>query len=83
MRCNRTVKAYATAILAAEYLLALLPRQTHDFDKFIRPSELSRVLRAEHFEVIGLTGMAYNPFTRMTSPSEAVDVNYLLVARRL
>ncbi len=80
---NRTVSAYATAIFAAEYVLSLLPRQTHDFAKFIRPSELARVLRTFGCDVLGLSGMSYNPFTRTASLCEQVDVNYLLVARRV
>jgi len=80
---NRTVKAYATAILAAEYVLELLPRQTHDYQKFIRPSELAQQLRLQNCEVVGLSGMAYNPFTRTAQLSANVDVNYLMTARRL
>ena len=80
---NRTVKAYATAIVAAEYVLELLPRQTHDYQKFIRPSELAQQLRAQGCEVVGLSGMKYNPFTRAATLSPNVDVNYLMTARRL
>jgi len=79
---NRTVKAYLTAIVAAEYILSLLPRQTHDFSQFIRPSELARALRDEGFEIINMSGMHYNPFTRVATLSESIDVNYLLVAQR-
>jgi 2-polyprenyl-6-hydroxyphenyl methylase/3-demethylubiquinone-9 3-methyltransferase len=79
---NRTVKAYATAIVAAEYVFSLLPRQTHDFDKFIRPSELASSLRSIGFEIVGLSGMAYNPFTRVAELQERVDVNYLMIVQR-
>ena len=79
---NRTVRAYATAIVAAEYLLGLLPRQTHDFEKFIKPSELARMVRVAGFEMKGLSGLAYNPFTSMATLDEAVDVNYLLVCQK-
>lgn len=79
---NRTVRAYATAIVAAEYVLGLLPRQTHDFDKFIKPSELARMVRNAGFETIGLSGIAYNPITSMATLDDSVDVNYLLVCQK-
>ncbi|HBI21824.1 MAG TPA: bifunctional 3-demethylubiquinol 3-O-methyltransferase/2-polyprenyl-6-hydroxyphenol methylase [Legionella sp.] len=79
---NRTVRAYATAIVAAEYILGLLPRQTHDFEKFIKPSELARMVRAAGFETKGLSGLAYNPITSMATLDPAVDVNYLLVCQK-
>ncbi len=77
---NRTVKAYASAIVAAEYILNLLPRQTHDYEKFIKPSELSAMLRAEDLEPKAIKGMDYNPFTRIASLQSSISVNYLLVA---
>lgn len=80
---NRTVKAYATAILAAEYVLDLLPRQTHDFDKFIKPSELASMTRAAGCEIIGMKGMSYNPLTRNAQLQDSVAVNYLLACRKL
>jgi 2-polyprenyl-6-hydroxyphenyl methylase/3-demethylubiquinone-9 3-methyltransferase len=80
---NRTVKSYLTAIVAAEYLFSLLPRQTHDFSQLIRPSELARTLRDEGFEIVNMRGMHYNPFTRKAMLCESVDVNYLLVAQRI
>ncbi len=79
---NRTPTAYATAIIAAEYILELLPRQTHDFDKFIRPSELARMVRGAGLETVGLAGMAYNPFTRTASLQDSVTINYLLACRK-
>jgi 2-polyprenyl-6-hydroxyphenyl methylase/3-demethylubiquinone-9 3-methyltransferase len=79
---NRTVRAYATAIVAAEYILRLLPRQTHDFDKFIKPSELAGMVRAAGFETRGLSGLAYNPITSTATLDDAVDVNYLLVCQK-
>lgn len=75
---NRTLKAYASAILAAEYLLRLLPRQTHDYDKFIKPSELAEIVRNAGLEVVGLEGMDYHPFLRMAELQSSVDVNYLM-----
>lgn len=79
---NRTVKAYATAIVGAEYIFGLLPRQTHDFDKFIKPSELATIIRSCGLETVGMTGLAYNPFTRTASLEDGVEVNYLLVCRK-
>lgn len=80
---NRTCKAYLSAIVAAEYVLSILPRQTHDFSRFIRPSELLRVLRRHRFELVSLRGMSYNPLTRQASLCDEVDVNYLLAVRFL
>ena len=79
---NRTLQAYATAILAAEYVLRLLPRQTHDYEKFIKPSELSAMTRAAGLETIGMSGLSYNPFNRKASLNESIKVNYLLVCRK-
>ncbi len=81
---NRTLRAYATVILGAEYILSLLPRQTHTFEQFIRPSELAEVVRAKGLEPVGMTGLLYNPFTRKAELKTAqVDVNYLLVAQKV
>ncbi|KTC86595.1 bifunctional 2-polyprenyl-6-hydroxyphenol methylase/3-demethylubiquinol 3-O-methyltransferase UbiG [Legionella brunensis] len=79
---NRTIKAYTTAILAAEYLLGILPRQTHDFDKFIKPSELAAMIRVAEMELSSMTGMTYNPWTRTASLCDSVDVNYLVSCLR-
>jgi len=79
---NRSLKAYAGAIVAAEYLLKLLPRQTHDYAKFIKPSELATMARTQGLEVVGLSGMAYNPFSRKAALQESVAVNYLMCCRK-
>lgn len=79
---NRNAKAFALAIVGAEYVLNLLPRGTHEYARFIRPSELSRACREAGLRVTDLTGMTYNPFTRTYSLGRDVDVNYLLGARR-
>ncbi len=78
---NRTVKSYAYVVVGAEYILGLLPRQTHDFKKFIKPSELASMVRMAGLDVIEMTGLSYNPFTRVASLSSCVDMNYLLVCR--
>lgn len=75
---NRSLKAYLSAIIAAEYLLNLLPRQTHDYQKFIQPAELAAIVRKEGLNVIGLKGIAYNPISRMASLHSSVAVNYLM-----
>ena len=80
---NRTMKAYVTAIIAAEYVLGLLPRQTHDFDKFIKVSELAAMTRVAGLEIVGMSGMGYNPCTRIASLQTSIDVNYLLACRKL
>lgn len=79
---NRTLKAYATAIIGAEYLLNVLPRQTHDYDKFIKPSELASMVRACGLEVINLSGLSYNPLTSIAKLYHSVDVNYLMVCQK-
>lgn len=79
---NRTMKAYMRAIVAAEYLLALLPRQTHDYDQFIRPSELMRALGRDDYTLLNLKGMAYCPWTRRAQLCTDTRVNYLMALRR-
>lgn len=78
---NRTLKAYASVVIAAEYVLNILPRQTHDYDKFIKPSELTAMLRTEGFDATAISGICYQPFTRKASLQSAVDINYLLASR--
>jgi 2-polyprenyl-6-hydroxyphenyl methylase/3-demethylubiquinone-9 3-methyltransferase len=79
---NRNAKSFLFAIVGAEYVLNLLPRGTHEYARFIRPSELSRACREAGLEVFDLTGMTYNPLTKAYSLGRDVDVNYLLGARR-
>jgi len=79
---SRTPKAYALAILGAEYLLRLLPRGTHDYRRFIKPSELAAEARRAGLELQDLAGMRYNPLTGAAGLQRAVDVNYLACFRR-
>src|SRR5882672_101404 len=75
---NRNPKSYLFAVIGAEYLLKLLPKGTHDYMKFIRPSELARHCRDAGLEVREVIGMTYNPFTRTYSLGGDSDVNYLV-----
>ena len=79
---NRTWKAYATVILAAEYFLGLLPRQTHDYDKFIKPHELAAITRLAGLETLAITGLSYNPVVRKASLVDDVQINYLMVCKK-
>ena len=78
---NRNAKSFVFAIIGAEYVLNLLPKGTHEYARFIRPSELSRACRDAGLSVFDLTGMTYNPITKAYSLGRDVDVNYLLGAR--
>ncbi|MGD8830576.1 MAG: bifunctional 2-polyprenyl-6-hydroxyphenol methylase/3-demethylubiquinol 3-O-methyltransferase UbiG [Pseudomonadales bacterium] len=79
---NRNPKAWALAVVGAEYVLGLLPKGTHDYTKFIKPHELAAAVRDAGLEVVEVKGMRYNPFTRNTTLGDDVDVNYLLHARK-
>ncbi len=79
---NRTPKSFALAIVGAEYVLRWLPRGTHDWHKFVKPSELARTLRPTGLSVRELTGVVYNPFLDRWSLSRDLEVNYMLVAER-
>ncbi len=79
---NRNAKAYLFAVLGAEYVLGLLPRGTHDYQRFFKPSELSRWSRAAGLAVEELKGMTYNPLTRRYRLGEDCDVNYLICCSR-
>lgn len=80
---NRNPKAYALAIIGAEYVLGMMPKGTHDYDRFIRPSELAGWCREAGLEVCEQSGMTYQPLTRRfrLSPRD-VSVNYLMHCRR-
>ncbi len=79
---NRNPRAFAVAIIGAEYIARMLPRGTHEYLKFIRPSELARWSRAAGLELMDLTGITYNPLTRAFSLSSDTGVNYLAHLRR-
>lgn len=79
---SRNPKSYAFAILGAEYLLRLLPRGTHDWSRFLRPSELAAHARSSGLDPIALTGLVYNPLTRRYRLDPDTSVNYLAAFRR-
>ena len=79
---NRNPKSYLFAIIGAEYVLRMLPRGTHDYDKFITPSELSQFVRGAGLDLKGFKGMGYNPLTKIYSLNEDTSVNYLVATTR-
>jgi 2-polyprenyl-6-hydroxyphenyl methylase/3-demethylubiquinone-9 3-methyltransferase len=79
---NRNPKSYLFAVVGAEYVLGLLPKGTHDYQRFIKPSELARWTRAAGLRTEELTGMTYNPITRRYRLGADCDVNYLVCCSR-
>jgi len=79
---NRNPKAFALAIVGAEYVLGLLPRGTHEYAKFLKPSELSRHARDAGLHVQEVIGMRYNPFTKTTALCGDTSVNYAIACRK-
>lgn len=80
---NRTLQAYLLIILAAEYLFNIIPKKTHEYAKFIKPSELATVIRQNGLEVLELKGLNYNPLSRQASLNDSVNMNYLMVCRKI
>lgn len=79
---NRNPKSFLFAIVGAEYVLGLLPKGTHEYARFIRPSELARHAREAGLEMQGMRGMEYNPLTRRYWLSADTSVNYLMACRK-
>ena len=79
---NRNPKAFILAIVGAEYIMNMLPKGTHEYAKFIRPSELASFARNAALDVRDITGMTYNPFTQIYKLGKNVDVNYLMHCQR-
>ncbi len=79
---NRTLKARTLVVYAAEYLLRVVPKGTHDPDRFITPLELYELCELHGLEVKAISGMSYNPFTRIATLSDDVSMNYLLYATK-
>jgi 2-polyprenyl-6-hydroxyphenyl methylase/3-demethylubiquinone-9 3-methyltransferase len=80
---NRTPAAFGAAILGAEYVMRLLPRGTHHYAQFLKPSEVAGMLRRFDLEIEDIKGLAYNPLTRNASLSSNTAVNYVLSARKV
>lgn len=79
---NRNAKSFVFAIIGAECVLRLLPRGTHTYDQFIKPSELSAAARGAALEPVSMRGMEYNPITQIYSLSSDTSVNYLMATRK-
>ncbi len=79
---NRNPKSYLFAVIGAEYILNMLPRGTHDYAKFLKPSELAQSCRNANLNVTDLTGMSYNPFSKIYSLGQDTSVNYMVACRR-
>lgn len=79
---NRNAKAFALAIVGAEYVLGMLPRGTHEYARFIRPSELATACRGAGLELVQLRGLEHNPLTGRYWLSDNTGVNYMLAAQR-
>lgn len=79
---NRNAKSFALAIVAAEYVLRLLPRGTHEYERFIRPSELAGMARDAGFELREVAGIDYDPFSERSALTDDTSVNYLAHFRR-
>jgi 2-polyprenyl-6-hydroxyphenyl methylase/3-demethylubiquinone-9 3-methyltransferase len=75
---NRNIKSYLFAILGAEYVMKLIPKNTHDFAKFISPCELSAWTRAVHLTTKEIIGLSYNPFTKKCKLTPDISVNYIV-----
>jgi 2-polyprenyl-6-hydroxyphenyl methylase/3-demethylubiquinone-9 3-methyltransferase len=79
---NRNLKSYLMAVIGAEYVLNMLPRGTHSYERFIKPSELSRWARGVQLSVVDVAGLAYDPLQHVARRSSDVDVNYMMHLRR-
>jgi 2-polyprenyl-6-hydroxyphenyl methylase / 3-demethylubiquinone-9 3-methyltransferase len=79
---NRNAKSYMLAVVGAEYVLGMLPRGTHDYAKFIKPSELARMTRNAEIETVSLSGLSYNPLTKTYKLDDDAAVNYLIATRK-
>jgi 2-polyprenyl-6-hydroxyphenyl methylase / 3-demethylubiquinone-9 3-methyltransferase len=79
---NRNLKAYLMAVVGAEYILGLLPKGTHDYARFITPSELGGFCRRAHLDPMEVTGMSYNPISKVYSLGRDASVNYIISARK-
>ncbi len=79
---NRNIVSYVLGVIAAEYLLKLIPKGTHEYKKFIKPSELRRILALNGFEVYSIKGIGYNPLSKKAHLTNNVSVNYILSCKK-
>ena len=79
---NRNPKSYLFAIIGAEYVLNMLPKGTHDYAKFLKPSELAQSCRNANLNVLDLIGMSYNPISKIYSLGKDTNVNYMIACRK-
>jgi 2-polyprenyl-6-hydroxyphenyl methylase/3-demethylubiquinone-9 3-methyltransferase len=79
---NRNVKSYLFAVIGAEYIARMLPKGTHDYARFIRPSELAGFVRAAGLRMADIKGIVYNPLSKHFALSPDTSVNYMLACRR-
>jgi len=75
---NRNAKSYMLAIVGAEYIMKMLPKGTHEYQKFLKPAELAHAARTAGLEVTDIAGMSYNPISKNYSLGQNVDINYLM-----
>ena len=79
---NRTLTSYVKAIIGAEYILRWLPIGTHDWNKFIKPEELEKLLSEEKFKTIDVKGLKFNPITSKWKRSDDLSVNYIISSKK-
>ena len=79
---NRNYKSYLFAIIGAEYVLKLLPKGTHQYEKFIKPSEITKAATKFNLQLLDLVGLTYNPITKIYKISKDVDVNYMMAFKK-
>jgi 2-polyprenyl-6-hydroxyphenyl methylase/3-demethylubiquinone-9 3-methyltransferase len=80
---NRTALSYLFGIIAAEYILKMLPKGTHNYNNFIKPSELSAMLRIANLQIVNIAGLKYNVISKTFSLSDQVDVSYMVACRKI
>ena len=79
---NKNPRSWVTAIVGAEYIFKILPKGTHEYDKFIKPSKLAEYIRAANAELLDTKGIFYNPITHNASLNNDLGVNYIIHARK-
>jgi 2-polyprenyl-6-hydroxyphenyl methylase/3-demethylubiquinone-9 3-methyltransferase len=80
---NRTIQSYLLGIIAAEYILNIVPKGTHNHQKFIKPAEMTKLLKQHGFTTICIKGVGYNPITNNSFITTDISVNYILAARKI